>query len=97
VHALRSEIPYAEVALPEAGADALDLLVETKLVASRGAAKRLAEQGGVYVNGARVSMADRMVGLERRKLLAGGHVLLRKGARDYALVKLTGGTADGRR
>ena len=91
VHALRSEIPYAEVALPEAGADALDLLVETKLVASRGAAKRLAEQGGVYVNGARVSMADRMVGLERRNLLAGGHVLLRKGARDFALVKLTAG------
>jgi tyrosyl-tRNA synthetase len=98
VHALRSEIPYAEVALPETGADALDLLVETRLVASRGAAKRLAEQGGVYVNGVRVSMTDRMVGLERRNLLAGGHVLLRKGARDYALVKLTAGrTADGRR
>jgi tyrosyl-tRNA synthetase len=92
VHALRSEIPYAEVALPENGADALDLLVETRLVVSRGAAKRLAEQGGVYVNGARVSMTDRMVGLERRKLLAGGHVLLRKGARDYALVKLTAGS-----
>ena len=91
VRALRSEIPYAEVPLPESGADALDLLVETKLVASRGAAKRLAEQGGVYVNGARITMADRMVGLERRKLLAGGHVLLRKGAKDYALVRLTGG------
>jgi tyrosyl-tRNA synthetase len=90
VHALRSEIPYAEVVLPEGGADTLDLLVETKLVTSRGAAKRLAEQGGVYVNGARVSMGDRMVGLERRNVLAGGHVLLRKGARDYALVKLTG-------
>jgi tyrosyl-tRNA synthetase len=91
VRALRSEIPYAEVPLPEKGADALDLLVETKLVASRGAAKRLAEQGGVYVNGARITMADRMVGLERRKLLSGGHVLLRKGAKDYALVRLTGG------
>ena len=91
VYALRTEIPYAEVALPEAGADALDLLVETKLVASRGAAKRLVEQGGVYVNGARVTMDDRMLGLERRKLLAGGHVLLRKGAREYALVRLTGG------
>jgi tyrosyl-tRNA synthetase len=92
VYALRSEIPYAEVALPESGADALDLLVETKLVASRGAAKRLAEQGGAYVNGQRISMADRMVGLERRDLLAGGHVLLRKGAREYALVRLTAGS-----
>ena len=31
-------------------------------------------------------MADRTVG--ERGLLAGGHALLRKGARDYALVKL---------
>ena len=91
VHALRSEIPYAEVALPAEGADTLDLLVEAKLVASRGAAKRLAEQGGAYVNGQRITMADRMVGLERRDLLAGGHVLLRKGAREYALVRLTAG------
>jgi tyrosyl-tRNA synthetase len=68
--------------------DVLDLLTETKLAASRGAAKRLVEQGGVYVNGARVAMAERTV--TSSGLLAGGHALLRKGARDYALVKLTG-------
>ena len=86
IDALGREIPTAEVALTAEGADVLDLLTETKLAASRGAAKRLVEQGGVYVNGARVAMADRMVG--NRGLLAGGRALLRKGARDYALVRL---------
>jgi len=87
VDALGREIPTAAVALPAEGVDVLDLLTETKLAASRGAAKRLVEQGGVYVNGARVSMADRTV--TAGGLLAGGHALLRKGARDYALVRLT--------
>ena len=86
IDALGREIPTADVALPPDGVDVLDLLTETKLAASRGAAKRLVEQGGVYVNGARVAMTERTVRADR--LLAGGHALLRKGARDYALVKL---------
>ena len=88
IDALGREIPTADVPLPPEGVDVLDLLTETKLAASRGAAKRLVEQGGVYVNGARVAMAERTV--TSAGLLAGGHALLRKGARDYALVRLTG-------
>ena len=88
IDALGREIPTADLPLPAEGVDVLDLLTETKLAASRGAAKRLVEQGGVYVNGARVAMAERTV--TSAGLLAGGHALLRKGARDYALVKLTG-------
>ncbi len=87
IDALGGEIPTAAVPLPAEGVDVLDLLTETKLAASRGAAKRLVEQGGVSVNGTRVNMADRTV--TAGGLLVGGHVLLRKGARDYALVKLT--------
>ncbi len=87
IAALGREIPTASVSLPADGADVLDLLIETKLAASRGAAKRLVEQGGVSVNGARVAMDDRMI--DSSQLLAGGHALLRKGARDYALVRLT--------
>ena len=67
-------------------ADALQLLADAGLVASRGAAKRIAEQGGLYVNGARRGMADRFI--RESDLLAGSHVLLRKGARDYALVRI---------
>ncbi|HEU4629823.1 MAG TPA: tyrosine--tRNA ligase [Gemmatimonadaceae bacterium] len=67
-------------------ADVLDLLTATGLAASRGAAKRLVEQGGVYVNGERRSMGERFV--REEDLLRGRHVLLRKGARDYALVEI---------
>lgn len=98
--ALAREVPFAEVAPdpaladPSAAggeaalADALALLADTGLAASRGAAKRLAEQGGLYVNGERRSLAGRFV--RERDLLPGRHVLLRKGARDYALVRLRG-------
>jgi tyrosyl-tRNA synthetase len=89
--ALRREVPFAEVERPAAdapGLDPLDLLVTTGMVASRGAAKRLLEQGGVYVNGSRVAAADRF--LREGALLAGGHVLLRKGAREYGLARVTG-------
>jgi len=87
--ALRREVPFAESDAPRDGTpglDPLDLLVATGLVTSRGAAKRLLEQGGVYVNGRRVSAGDRFV--SDGGLLTGRHVLLRKGARDYGLVKV---------
>jgi hypothetical protein len=42
----------------------------------------------VYVNGRRVAGADRFVSVSQ--LLPGGHVLLRKGARDYGLVRVGG-------
>ncbi|HEX8851664.1 MAG TPA: tyrosine--tRNA ligase [Gemmatimonadaceae bacterium] len=85
VEALAREITTVDAPLPSESADVLDLLVSTSLAASRGAAKRLVEQGGVYVNGARVAMSARTI--EESSLLAGGHALLRKGARDYALVR----------
>ena len=82
---LRAEVPYHELTVG-GELDALDLFVAAKLVASRGAGKRLLEQGGVYVNGRRVTPAERTVGGEA--LLHGGHLLLRKGAREYALVRV---------
>ena len=61
-----------------------DLFTTAGLTASKGAARRLLEQGGMYVNGRRLSSADRAVGADA--LLHGRYLLLRKGARDYALV-----------
>jgi tyrosyl-tRNA synthetase len=92
VDALRGEVPFAEVPFAEVrdaggeGLDVLELFVAAGLVASRGAAKRLLEQGGLYVNGRRLSAADRRVTAD--VFLAGGYVLLRKGAREYALVRV---------
>ena len=89
LEALRGEVPFVEIpALPAEGIDAIDLFVAAKLAPSKGAAKRLLEQGGLSVNGAKLSAEERVVGSE--SMLVGRHLLLRKGAREYALVGVGG-------
>jgi tyrosyl-tRNA synthetase len=66
--------------------DALALFAEAKLAASKGEARRLWQQGGLSVNGAKLLADDAFLNTER--LLRGQYFLLRKGARDYALVDL---------
>jgi tyrosyl-tRNA synthetase len=80
--ALGEEVELAEVsALPSLA----DAMVTLKLAASKGAVRRLLEQGGVYVNGKRAA-AD--TSLDTISPLAGGNYLIRKGAREYALLRL---------
>jgi tyrosyl-tRNA synthetase len=86
LQALAEEVPFVRVSSDGAGIDVLELFATAKLVASKGAARRLLEQGGLYVNGDRLSASDKTLGADR--LLTGGHLLLRKGAREYALVKV---------
>ena len=95
IEALRAEMPFTELQVPDgssiagtdqAGIDVLEVFVSARLTASKGAARRLLEQGGLYVNGQRLSATDRRLGDDR--LLPGDHLLLRKGAKDYALVRL---------
>src|SRR5438105_8117148 len=81
--ALSKEVPFGEVAETPALFDALVVL---KLAASKGAARRLVEQGGVYINGERAG-ADTT--LKATKPLAGRYYLLRKGARDYGLLRVS--------
>src|SRR6266404_1551275 len=52
LRALSEEVPFAE---SRESPVLLDAMVTLKLAASKGAAKRLVEQGGVYLNGQRVS------------------------------------------
>jgi tyrosyl-tRNA synthetase len=82
LRALSEEVPFAEA---REAPGLLDALVTLKLAASKSAARRLVEQGGVYLNGQRAS-AD--TDLDATKPLAGGYHLLRKGARDYGLVRV---------
>jgi tyrosyl-tRNA synthetase len=91
---LRAEAPFAEVSRNalssegEAGRfDALKLLTASGLAASNGAAKRLLEQGGVSVNKRKLAAADRHLPAEGT-LLLGGHVIVGKGKRDYALLRV---------
>jgi tyrosyl-tRNA synthetase len=80
--ALSEEVPFVE---PADKPGLLDALVNLKLAASKSAARRLVEQGGVYLNGQRAA-AD--TDLASAKPLSGGYHLLRKGARDYGLMKI---------
>jgi tyrosyl-tRNA synthetase len=79
---LAKEIPTTAVS-PD-GLGLVDALVHAGLVKSKTEARRQIEQGGIYVNQARVKDLERS--LEAADWLAGGHVLLRKGKKDYALL-----------
>ena len=98
LEALAREIPYVEVGRGGGGdgvslanetgqLDVLGLYTVAKLAPSKGAARRLLEQGGLYVNGRRLAPSDRHLDLADG--LEGQRFLLRKGARDYALVRVT--------
>ncbi|HEV2016915.1 MAG TPA: tyrosine--tRNA ligase [Gemmatimonadaceae bacterium] len=82
LRALSEEVPFAE---SREAPGLLDALVTLKLAGSKSAARRLVEQGGVYLNGQRAA-PDTDLG--SAKPLAGRYHLLRKGARDYGLVRV---------
>ncbi len=79
---LAKEIPTTAVS-PD-GLGLVDAVIHAGLVKSKSEARRQIEQGGIYLNQARVKDVERT--LEPADWLAGGHVLLRKGKKDYALL-----------
>jgi len=79
-----AELPSADVA---PGTTVAQALVDTGLVASLGAARRAASEGGVYVNNARVTDVDALVS---ESLLPGGVAVLRRGKKTLAGVRVTG-------
>ena len=83
--ALAQEIPT--VALESADGLALvDAVVRTGLAKSKSEARRAIEQGGIYVNQERVKDAAHTLG--PTDWLRGGNLLLRKGKKDYGLLRL---------
>jgi tyrosyl-tRNA synthetase len=91
---LRAEAPFADVARDSLASeadpnrlDALKMLTASGLAASNGAAKRLLEQGGVSVNKRKLSPSDRHLDATET-LLRGGHVVVSKGKRDYAVLRV---------
>jgi len=81
--ALAREVPTAAAERAESF-DTLALFVSAGLTASKGEARRLLQQGGLSLNGAKLSADDTTLAAAR--LLRGQYLLLRKGARDYALM-----------
>jgi tyrosyl-tRNA synthetase len=82
-----SDVPSTGRALSslESGIKLTDLLAETGLSPSKGAARKLVGQGGVYINNRRESSIERVVGkddLASEKIL-----ILRSGKKNYHLVR----------
>ena len=81
---LSAEIPFAETR-STIGGPITDLLVLSGGCASKGEAKRKIKEGGVYLNGDKVTEETRQLSSE--DLLSGGYVQLRVGKKDFRLVK----------
>ncbi|HEX5761224.1 MAG TPA: tyrosine--tRNA ligase [Thermoanaerobaculia bacterium] len=86
-----ADVPSSEVGkdqLAGAGLPLVDLLVSAGLAASKGEARRALQQGGVYLNNRRIADERKAVTLD--DALGGELLVLRKGKRDYHLVRVAG-------
>ena len=83
------EAPTTEVSRGEleAGLPLVDLLARTGLTASKSAARAALRQGGISVNGRREPDVDRLLGPD--DLVHGAYLVLRRGRRDYHLLRFT--------
>lgn len=79
-------IPTTRVDASVIGSDLVDLLVKTKISASKGEARRLMAQGGIKVSGVAV-LEDRE--LDSNDLLHGCYILLNRGKKSRHLVVVT--------
>ena len=87
--AVFDDVPSTGVAAASFAAPGMaiaDLLVATRLASSKGEAMRLVKGGGVYVNNRRV--ADERARFTADQAIAGRMFVLRKGARQYHLVRI---------
>jgi len=88
---LSAEAPFAEVSAADVrdtqGFDVLKLLVAVRLAPSNGAARRLLEQGGISVNKRKLTAQERYLD-PSSVLLPGSYVILGKGKREFAIVRV---------
>lgn len=81
---LSAEIPFAETD-SIIGGPITDLLVLSGGCTSKGEAKRKIKEGGVYLNGVKVTEESKQISSD--DLLNGGFIQLRVGKKDFRLVK----------
>lgn len=84
-----AEVPSCEIAgdrFAGEGVSVIDLLAESGAAKSKGEARRLIQGGGIYVNNQKVDDAEKSVNTDGT--VEGKFVVLRKGKKNYHLVKL---------
>ncbi len=86
---LAREVPVTEIPQTElqAGIRLADLILRTGLSDSKGAARKLIEGGGVYLNNERQSQVQKVIASDDLKWPAS--ILLRSGKKNYHLVRIT--------
>lgn len=83
-----AEVPSSEmprVQFEGEGLPLVDVVVASGLATSKGAARRMIESGGIYVNNRRISDPRAMINLSN--FIEGLYLVLRKGGRDYHLIR----------
>jgi tyrosyl-tRNA synthetase len=83
-----ADVPSYELSrtsLESDGLSLIDAVVACGIAPSKGAARRLIESGGIYVNNRRV--ANTQATLNTSELIDGQCLVLRKGAKDYRLAR----------
>ncbi len=83
-----AEVPSSELSGDTIAGDGIplvDLVINSGFAPSKGAARRLIEEGGIYINNRRVS--DTQAFIDRSAFIDGQFLVLRKGARKYHLVR----------
>jgi tyrosyl-tRNA synthetase len=85
---LLGDVPSTQIARTalEGGLSLVDLMVDTRLAESKGAARRLLTAGGVYVNNQRVS--DPAARLTTSDLATESMIVLRAGKKSYHIVRV---------
>jgi tyrosyl-tRNA synthetase len=84
-----ADVPSSDLAAASfegEGLPIVDAVIACAFAPSRGAARRLIESGGIYVNNRRVSDTQAILG--RSLLIDGQYLVLRKGAREYHLLRV---------
>ena len=84
VASIARELPGAE--LP-GSAQLVDAFVASGIVTSKGAARRGADEGGLSINGEKIGVDDLSREISELPLLPGGHLLVRRGRKNAAMVR----------
>ncbi len=82
-----ADVPSTAMPMAEVNQKPLvDIVAETKVAASKGAARRLIQSGGLYINNQRVESVERII--NDADIIDGQVLVLRSGKRNFHLVKV---------
>ena len=75
-----SDVPTVSITRDKVNSPIIDILVETKIMVSKGEGRRLIEQGGLSINGVKVTEISTLL---TEVDFAGGSVLVKRGKKNY--------------